>query len=94
MSMDHLDRRLTNLEAKHEKMADALSELLVSTSRIGELLEQQKACLPRIEEQQRQINALQISVSNAQLVQRGVIWLGGLVGSSAVIMAMTYLFKG
>ena len=40
------------------------------------------------------IHEIQIGLSNAQLVQKGVLWLAGIIGSSAVVMAMTFLFKG
>ena len=48
----------------------------------------------KLERLNEQVQDVKIGLSNAQLVQRGVLWLGGIIGSSAVVMAMTFLFKG
>ena len=40
------------------------------------------------------VQEMKIGLSNAQLVQKGVLWLGGAIGGSAVVMVMTFLFKG
>jgi len=92
MSED-LDRRISRIEREQERMEEVLRELVLSTTRIGDLLEQQRAMSPKIDALTNQVHDLQISVSNAQLVQRGVVWLGGIIGSSAVVMAMSFLFR-
>lgn len=94
MSDFDIDRRLNKLEREQEKMEDILSQLVLSTTRMGDLLEAQKAALPKIEHLTQELTEIKIQVSNAQLVQRGVIWLGGIIGSSAIVMAMTYVFRG
>ena len=93
MSED-LDRRISRIEREQERMEEVLRELVLSTTRIGDLLEQQRAMAPKIDTLSQQVHSLQISVSNAQLVQKGVVWLGGIIGSSAVVMAMSFLFRG
>ena len=40
------------------------------------------------------VQEIKIGLSNAQLVQKGVLWLAGTISGSAVIMTMTFLFKG
>jgi len=90
---EELDRRISRIEREQERMEEVLRELVLSTTRIGDLLEQQRAVTPKIDKLSGQVQELQISVSNAQLVQRGVVWLGGIIGSSAVVMAMSFLFK-
>ena len=40
------------------------------------------------------IHALQMGLSNAQLIQRGVMWVGGIVGTSGISIAMAYIFQG
>lgn len=48
----------------------------------------------KIEHLTESMHKVEMGLSNAQLVQKGVLWLGGIIGSSAVVMAMTFLFKG
>ena len=88
-----IDRRLDKLEREQEKMEDILQQLVLSTTRMGDLLESQKAALPKIEHLTEEMTSVKIQLSNAQLIQRGVMWLAGIIGSSAIVMAMTYLFN-
>ena len=41
-----------------------------------------------------EIHTLQMGLSNAQLIQRGVVWVGGIVSASGVSIAMAYIFQG
>lgn len=93
MAEDDVLRRLDRLENEQDKMADALQQLVLSTQRMGDLLEAQKACLPRIEKLSEELVKVKIDLSNSQLVQRGVVWLGGIVASSAIVMALTFIFQ-
>ncbi len=94
MSEEDIHRRLGRLEKEQDKMEEVLQSLVLSTQRMGDLLESQKNCLPKIESLTEDLHKVQIQVSNAQLVQRGVTWLAGIVASSAIVMAMAYIFKG
>lgn len=47
----------------------------------------------KIEQLSDSMHEVQLGLSNAQLVQKGVLWLGGIIGSSAVVMAMAFVFK-
>ncbi len=89
-STHDIDRRLDRLEREQEKMEDVLQQLVLST---GDLLEAQKKCLPKIEALTEEMTSVKIQLSNAQLIQRGVVWLAGIIGSSAIVMTMTYLFN-
>ena len=92
-STHDIDRRLDRLEREQEKMEDVLQQLVLSTQRMGDLLEAQKKCLPKIEALTEEMTSVKIQLSNAQLIQRGVVWLAGIIGSSAIVMTMTYLFN-
>ena len=82
---EELDRRISRIEREQERMEEVLRELVLSTTRIGDLLEQQRAVTPKIDKLSGQVQELQISVSNAQLVQRGVVWLGGIIDRKSVV---------
>lgn len=94
MSEEDIHRRLGRLEKEQDKMEEVLQQLVLSTQRMGDLLEVQKDYLPKIEALSKEMVTIKIQLSNAQLVQRGVMWLGGIIGSSAVVMGMTYFFGG
>lgn len=47
-----------------------------------------------LDEVKQSIHALQMGLSNAQLVQRGVVWVGGIVSASGISIAMAYIFQG
>jgi hypothetical protein len=93
MAEEDVLRRLDRLENEQDKMEMALQQLVLSTQRIGDLLESQKGCLPRIEKLTAELVTMKIELSNSQLIQRGVVWLGGIVASSAIIMALTFVFQ-
>ena len=93
MSEEDIHRRLGRLEKEQDKMEETLQALVLSTQRMGDLLEAQKAALPKLENLTEEMTSIKIQLSNAQLIQRGVMWLAGIIGSSAIVMAMTYLFN-
>ena len=93
MSEDDVLRRLDRLEFEQDKMEEVLQQLVLSTQRIGDLLEAQKLCLPKIERLAGELVNVKIDLSNAQLIQKGVVWLGGIIASSAVVMALTFIFQ-
>lgn len=93
MSEDDVLRRLDKLEKEQDKMEDVLQQLVLSTQRMGDLLEAQKTCLPKIEQLTNELVQVKIDLSNAQLIQKGVVWLGGIVASSAIVMALTFIFQ-
>lgn len=87
-----IDRRLTKIESEQDKMEETLQTLVLSTQRMADVLENQKEMFPQIAELTRKVHKLEISMSNAALIQRGVVWLGSIIGSSGVIMALSFLF--
>lgn len=91
---DDLNRRIERLELKHDSTDQAIKELVISTNRMGDLLEAQKGYLPKIEKLIERVTLLEIAASNANLVQRAFVWGAGTIGASAIIMAMTYVFRG
>ena len=93
MSEDDVLRRLDRLEFEQDKMEEVLQQLVLSTQRIGDLLEAQKLCLPKIDRLASELVNVKIDLSNAQLIQKGVVWLGGIIASSAVVMALTFIFQ-
>lgn len=56
-----------------------------------ERLERIERKLERVSED---LNVVKMGLSNAQLVQRGVLWLGGIIGSSAIAMLTTLILGG
>lgn len=48
----------------------------------------------RLDQLSESVHQLNVGLSNAQLIQKGVLWLGGVLGGSACVMAMTFLFGG
>lgn len=93
MSVDDYGRRLDKIEREQEKMEEAVQQLILSTTRIGDLMEAQKSYLPKLDALQQTVHEQEVRLSNAQLVQRAVVWVGSIVGSSAVVMALSYLFS-
>lgn len=93
MAEDDILRRLDRLETEQDKTEEVLQQLVLSTQRMGDLLESQKICLPRIEKLSEELVKVKIDLSNSQLVQRGVVWLGGIVASSAIVMALAFVFQ-
>ena len=93
MSESDVLRRLDRLEYEQDKMEEVLQQLVLSTQRIGDLLELQKDSLPKIATVASALVDIRIELSNAQLIQKGVIWLGGIISSSAVVMTLTYVFQ-
>jgi len=83
---DELDRRIGRLETEQTKMQDTLNELVLSTQRIGDLLEAQKMITPKVESHNEQLHSLELRLSNAQLVQKGFLWVGSLLATSTVAM--------
>ncbi len=93
MAEEDVLRRLDRLEHEQDKTEEILQQLVLSTQRMGDLLESQKACIPKIERLANELVGVKIDLSNSQLVQKGVVWLGGIVASSAIVMALTFLFQ-
>lgn len=93
MAEDDVLRRLDRLESEQDKMEEVLQQLVLSTQRMGDLLESQKICLPKIDKLSGELVNVKIDLSNAQLIQRGVVWLGGIVASSALVMALSFIFQ-
>lgn len=93
MAEDDVLRRLDRLEHEQDKMEEVLQQLVLSTQRMGDLLESQKICLPKIDKLTNELVNVKIDLSNAQLIQRGVVWLAGIVASSAIVMAITFVFQ-
>lgn len=93
MAEDDVLRRLDRLEHEQDKMEEILQQLVLSTQRMGDLLESQKTCIPKIEQLASELVNVKIDLSNAQLIQKGVVWLGGIVASSAIVMALTFIFQ-
>lgn len=88
----HIETRLTRLERDAEKASDEIRQLIISTQRMADLLEAQARNTPKLDLLLSKVHDLELGLSNAQLVQKGVVWLAGIVGSSAVAMAMAYIF--
>ena len=88
----HIENRLTRLERDAEKASDEIRQLIISTQRMADLLEAQARNTPKLDLLLSKVHDLELGLSNAQLVQKGVVWLAGIVGSSAVAMAMAYIF--
>jgi len=93
MAEDDVLRRLDRLEYEQDKTAEALQQLVLSTQRMGDLLESQKICLPKIDKLTSDLVGVKIDLSNSQLIQKGIVWLGGIVASSAIVMALTFVFQ-
>lgn len=93
MAEDDVLRRLDRLESEQDKMEEVLQQLVLSTQRMGDLLEAQRACLPKIERLANELVDVKIDLSNSRLVQKGVVWLGSIVASTAIVMALTFLFQ-
>lgn len=93
MAEDDVLRRLDRLEYEQDKMEEALQKLVLSTQRMGDLLESHMVCLPKIEKLSLELVGVQIELSNSQLIQKGVVWLGGIVASSAIVMALAFVFQ-
>ena len=93
MAENDVLRRLDRLEHEQDKMEEVLQQLVLSTQRMGDLLEAQKNVLPKIEVLGRELVDIKIELSNAQLIQKGVVWLGGIVASSAIVMALAFVFQ-
>lgn len=91
---DDIDRRLVKLESEQERMEKALNQLILSTTRMGDILETQRACIPKIEQLQKEIMEIKLDQANTKLVQKGFLWLAGIIGSSAVTIAMAFIFGG
>lgn len=91
---DDIDRRLVKLESEQERMEKALNQLILSTTRMGDILETQRACIPKIEQLQHEIMEIKLDQANTKLVQKGFLWLAGIIGSSAVTIAMAFIFGG
>jgi len=94
MDNTDLDRRLVKLESEQERMEKAMNQLILSTTRMGDMLELQRASLPKIERLNEEIMEMKLEHSNTKLVQKGFLWLAGIVGSSAVTIAMAFIFGG
>ena len=88
----HIENRLTRLERDAEKASDEIRQLIISAQRMADLLEAQARNTPKLDALLSKVHDLELGLSNAQLVQKGVVWLAGIVGSSAVAMAMAYIF--
>lgn len=54
-------------------------------------LDRMERRIDHLDDNQREI---QISLANALTVQRGVLWLGGIIGTSAIAMVLTVLTGG
>lgn len=93
MAEEDVLRRLSRLEQEQDKTEEVLQQLVLSTQRMGDLLEAQKTCLPKLEALAQELVQVKIELSNAQLIQKGVVWLGGIVASSAIVMALTFIFQ-
>lgn len=93
MAENDVLRRLDRLEHEQDKMEEVLQQLVLSTQRMGDLLESQSMCLPKIERLSNELVDVKINLSNSQLVQKGVVWLGGIVASAAIVMALAFLFQ-
>lgn len=91
---DEFNRRLDRLERDSERTEETLRALVLQTTRMGDILEAQKQILPKIDILNDEVTELKIAMSNARLIQKGVVGLGALVASSAVAMAMAAVFGG
>lgn len=91
---DDINRRIERLEREHDTINTTLQKLVISTNRMADLLESQKALSPKLDALTDRVARLEIQASNANLVQRAFVWGAGVIGGSAIIMAMTFVFRG
>lgn len=88
------NRRIDRLEREHERLQHAVTDLVISTQRIGDLVEAQSKNTPKLDFLITEINAVKTELSNTKLVQKGFLWLAGIIGSSAITIAMAFVFGG
>lgn len=87
MDENHIYKRLEKLEDADDKMREALHELVVSNTSMSKTLE-------RLAEIAPVVHKLEMDNVNTKLVVSAVKWLALTVGSSAVVMVLSVLFKG
>ena len=81
---DEVRRRLARLELSEEKLEKRLTHMADILSRLSQLVEIHATIAPEVQQ-------MRIDLSNAKLVQKGYIWVTGVVSSSAIAIALTFL---
>jgi uncharacterized protein (DUF3084 family) len=86
-----LHRRVAKLEDQHEKLLESTNQLTVSTRLLVENVSQLSTIVKELKDLEPRIRAVEIDVNNNKLLGRALTWVAGTVGSTAIIMFLTYL---
>jgi len=84
---DDVLRRLARLEESDDKMREALQQLIVSTARLNEIVEQHNYLIPTV-------RRLETQAMNNSLVVLAVCWSAVTCWGSAVTMTMGLFMVG
>jgi len=77
-------RRLVRLEDSDVKREERLAQLSELITSLAQLVELHSALAPEVQQ-------MKIDLSNAKLIQKGYIWVTGVVASSSVAIVLTFL---
>lgn len=86
-STDDILRRLSRLEDSDDRMKEALQQLIVQTTRTGQLVEQLARLEPTVRE-------LELKANNNGLILSAIKWLALTFVGSAMTILVTAYFKG
>jgi len=84
---DDVLRRLARLEESDDKMREALQQLIVSTARLNEIVEQHNYLIPTV-------RRLETQAMNNSLVVSAVKWAAVTFLGSAITITMGLFMKG
>jgi histidinol dehydrogenase len=84
---DDVLRRLARLEESDDKMREALQQLIVSTARLNEIVEQHNYLIPTV-------RRLETQAMNNSLVVSAVKWATVTFLGSAITITMGLFMKG
>lgn len=82
---DELSRRLENLEAKDEKLNEAVQQLVITTTQLTTIIANMGDIEPRIRD-------LEVGAANSRVVIDAIKWLAITAAGSAITILVTTMF--
>ena len=84
MSNPDLNRRIELLENSNSELNNKIGHLLESTARLTQMVEIHANLAP-------EVHQLRVDLSNAKLIQKGFVWVTGVVATSGISIAVTFI---
>lgn len=87
--MQELERRGNRLEDESDKLKEAVTQLLISTEKLNDVVAKQNEFTPKIASLNERLHALELDISNARLVQSAFVKVVVIIAGSAITMAVS-----